>query len=72
MESDKIYQLVQDRYGKYATSYDNELHLEHNNKIAEAFGYSIEELTSIPEGANLGVSCGNPLATAKLGMVSHI
>jgi arsenite methyltransferase len=71
MDSSDIYQLVQDRYGKYATSYDNELNLETNNMIAKAFGYSIEELTSIPQGANLGVSCGNPLATANLEEVRH-
>ena len=65
MDSNQIYQAVQDRYGKHATS-QNSSDLEHNQKIAEAFGYSLEELTSIPEGANLGVSCGNPLATAKL------
>jgi SAM-dependent methyltransferase len=34
--------------------------------VAEAFGYSPEELTSIPAGANMGLSCGNPTATAHL------
>lgn len=34
--------------------------------VAEAFGYSIEELASIPAGANMGLSCGNPTATASL------
>ena len=34
--------------------------------IAEAFGYSADELTSIPAGANMGLSCGNPTATAHL------
>ena len=32
--------------------------------VAEAFGYSAEELTSIPADANMGLSCGNPTATA--------
>lgn len=35
-------------------------------KVAEAFGYSAEELSSIPAGANMGLSCGNPTATASL------
>jgi SAM-dependent methyltransferase len=37
--------------------------------VAEAFGYTAEELTSIPAEANMGLSCGNPTATAhiKLG-----
>jgi arsenite methyltransferase len=34
--------------------------------VAEAFGYSAEELTSIPPEANMGLSCGNPTATAYL------
>lgn len=34
--------------------------------VAEAFGYSPDELTSIPAGANMGLSCGNPTATANL------
>src|ERR1700761_1335172 len=34
--------------------------------VAEAFGYSSDELTSIPAEANMGLSCGNPTATAHL------
>lgn len=34
--------------------------------LAEAFGYSPEELASVPEGAELGLSCGNPVAFASL------
>lgn len=34
--------------------------------VAEAFGYTAAELTSIPAGANMGLSCGNPTATANL------
>ncbi|HEV2395907.1 MAG TPA: arsenite methyltransferase [Candidatus Sulfotelmatobacter sp.] len=34
--------------------------------VAEAFGYSAEELTSIPADANMGLSCGNPTATAHI------
>lgn len=34
--------------------------------VAEAFGYTAEELTSIPAEANMGLSCGNPTATAHL------
>src|ERR1700733_6293685 len=34
--------------------------------VAEAFGYSAKELTSIPAEANMGLSCGNPTATAHL------
>ena len=31
-----------------------------------AMGYSNEELTSVPDGANLGLGCGNPQAIAAL------
>jgi SAM-dependent methyltransferase len=34
--------------------------------VAEAFGYTAEELTSIPAEANMGLSCGNPTATAHI------
>lgn len=34
--------------------------------VAEAFGYSPEELISIPAEANMGLSCGNPTATAHI------
>src|SRR5437588_8506213 len=34
--------------------------------VAEAFGYTPEELTSIPAEANMGLSCGNPTAFASL------
>ena len=34
--------------------------------VAEAFGYSAEELESIPARASMGLSCGNPTATASL------
>ncbi len=34
--------------------------------VAQAFGYSAEELASIPAEANMGLSCGNPTAFASL------
>ena len=34
--------------------------------ISKTIGYSDEELTSAPEGANLGLGCGNPVALASL------
>ncbi|MBM4014774.1 MAG: arsenite methyltransferase [Planctomycetes bacterium] len=34
--------------------------------LAAALGYSREELESLPEGTNLGLSCGNPQAIAAL------
>lgn len=37
-----------------------------SDAIAAAFGYATADLASIPAGANLGLSCGNPLALAQL------
>jgi SAM-dependent methyltransferase len=34
--------------------------------LSKAVGYSAEELAAIPDGANLGLSCGNPVALASL------
>ena len=35
-------------------------------QLAQAIGYSQDELASAPDGANLGLSCGNPTALASL------
>lgn len=63
--SDVIEQAVKSKYAALATS---GLSSEHSGvrAVAEAFGYSPEELASIPAQANMGVSCGNPTATARL------
>ncbi|KAI9761914.1 MAG: hypothetical protein M1840_001530 [Geoglossum simile] len=61
--AEETYALVQDRYGSYARQHDDE---NYNQKVATAFGYSAGELESVPKGANLGVSCGNPTAMAGL------
>lgn len=62
---EKIEQAVRSRYGSVAVS-----NLSSKNDgvraVAEAFGYTREELSSIPAEANMGLSCGNPTATAHL------
>lgn len=63
--SSSIEQLVRERYGAVAKS---GLSSEQGGvrAVAEAFGYTAEELASIPAEANMGLSCGNPVATASL------
>ena len=63
--SENLEQAVKSRYGLVAVS---NLSTEHEGvrAVAEAFGYSPEELSSIPAEANMGLSCGNPTATANL------
>src|SRR5450631_4338403 len=56
---------VKAKYGAVAASSLSSNH-EGVKAVAEAFGYTAEELTSIPAGANMGLSCGNPTATAHL------
>jgi arsenite methyltransferase len=63
--SEQLLDSVKARYGAIAES-----ELSSDNAgvraVAEAFGYTAEELTSIPAEANMGLSCGNPTATAHL------
>ena len=60
-----ITQAVREKYAAVAVS---DLTSEHSgvHAVAEAFGYSADELASIPAEANMGLSCGNPTATAHL------
>lgn len=63
--SETIERAVRDQYGAIAAS-----GLSNDDAgaraIAEAFGYSAEELSSAPAEANMGLSCGNPTAIASL------
>lgn len=60
-----IEQIVQSKYGEMATS-GRSSQLSGVKAVAEAFGYSSEQLASIPAEANMGLSCGNPTAFASL------
>lgn len=61
-------QLLDAVKAKYGAVAESTLSSDHAGvkAVAEAFGYSAEELTSIPAEANMGLSCGNPTATANL------
>lgn len=61
----QIVDTVRDRYGSIAGS-GLSSERESVRAVAEAFGYSAEELASIPAEANMGLSCGNPTAYAHL------
>jgi arsenite methyltransferase len=54
--------------GRYAQVAESGLSSGHSGvrAVAEAFGYTPEELASIPAEANMGLSCGNPTAIANL------
>jgi arsenite methyltransferase len=61
-------QVLETVRSKYAAVADSELSTKDAGvkSVAEAFGYSAEELTSIPAEANMGLSCGNPTAIASI------
>ncbi|MCP9494999.1 MAG: arsenite methyltransferase [Pyrinomonadaceae bacterium MAG19_C2-C3] len=63
--SNNITEVVRDKYGAVAVSHRSSEQTGVRS-VAEAFGYSSAELASIPAEANMGLSCGNPTATANL------
>src|SRR5512135_2570048 len=63
--SETIINAVKDKYGTVATSGLSSDH-EGVKAVAQACGYTPEELASIPAEANMGLSCGNPTAFASL------
>jgi SAM-dependent methyltransferase len=63
--AENIQKVVQSKYASVAKS---GLSTGHSGvrAVAEAFGYTPEQLASIPAEANMGLSCGNPTAFASL------
>lgn len=63
--ADRITNIVKEKYAETARS---GLSSEDDNvrAVAEAFGYSTQDLSSIPSEANMGLSCGNPTAMASI------
>ncbi len=73
MEIANIYRAVGEHYSSRAStapSSQTEAILE-NDRVASAFRYTTQELSTIPVNSNLGLSCGNPVATANLKEVRH-
>jgi arsenite methyltransferase len=74
MKEEKIKDFVKEGYAKIAkrgssccepsTACCGDIDMA--SAISRNIGYSDEELRSIPEGANLGLGCGNPIALASL------
>ena len=65
MTNKAILNVVQDQYAAVARSgLSNESAAVRS--VAQAFGYSADELASLPPQANMGLSCGNPVALAGL------
>jgi arsenite methyltransferase len=63
--SNRIENAVREKYGATAVS-GLSSRRDDVRAVAEAFGYSEQELAAIPAEANMGLSCGNPTAFAGL------
>jgi len=72
--SETVRQVIRDGYGKIATK-DTSCckgvsccgsSPEDAAALVQKIGYSLEDISPLPEGANMGLSCGNPTALAAL------
>jgi arsenite methyltransferase len=74
MEKEKIRKVVREGYGKIAKQSSSCCgpatsccgSSRSAEDISKNIGYTEEELRSVPEGSNLGLGCGNPVALASL------
>lgn len=66
----EVRDYVREKYGQLAQASDSccgsSQTVGAKEGFAENLGYTKDELDALPEGANLGVSCGNPVALASL------
>ena len=76
-KKEKIKRTVREAYGKIARSETNGCMPGSQasccgtpdfdpEKVSSLLGYSVKDMGSVPEGANLGLGCGNPVAIASL------
>jgi arsenite methyltransferase len=63
---EKIRETVREGYSQIAQGGSGCCGSSAPEKLAAGIGYSGEELELLPEGANMGLSCGNPTAIANL------
>lgn len=74
MKQEEIKKAVRDGYGKIAQSSGSCCFPKASccgtdtavDKLSKSVGYQAEDLQAVPEGANLGLGCGNPIALASL------
>ncbi len=73
-ESEKLIQVVREKYGQIARSGDSCCTpvlggccgTTDQKAVASEVGYQAHELAALPEGANLGLGCGAPVASLEL------
>lgn len=74
MKEEKIKKIVKESYAKFANNNScccsqsaiccGQSELE--KEISSNIGYSQEDMDKVPEGSNLGLGCGNPIALASI------
>ena len=83
MKNEEIKKIVRERYGNIAIQAGSSCCCGPNSAsssccgtntnlasaIGKKIGYSNEEINMVPEGANLGLGCGNPVALTSLTAV---
>ena len=73
MKEEKIKKIVRTRYAKVANTNSSCCSPKASccsaptdEQVSKMIGYSEDEMNAVPEGANLGLGCGNPTALASL------
>ena len=67
MKEEKVHKVVRERYGKIAKIKTEPCGCGCGcTSTSQQVGYSKGELASVPEGADLNLGCGNPIALASL------
>jgi SAM-dependent methyltransferase len=67
VEKDTVHDIVRQNYSKVATSQQGCCAKDRATATpANQLGYTAEEIAALPEGADLGLGCGNPQAIASL------
>jgi arsenite methyltransferase len=64
VKEEKVRKMVREGYGKIAKA--EKCGCGCGSGVSQQIGYSPSELGSVPEGADLGLGCGNPVALASL------
>ncbi len=65
MKKEKVHKVVRERYGKIAKTKAQPCGCGCTS-TSQQIGYSKNELSSVPAGADLNLGCGNPIALASL------
>ncbi|NWG11610.1 arsenite methyltransferase [Candidatus Bathyarchaeota archaeon] len=66
MREEKVKKKVREGYAQIASNSSSCCGSTAADETGKSIGYTEEELQSVPEGANLGLGCGNPVALASL------